>query len=74
MMSSTNKQHEEANQFALDLLMPEDKFRAKVDGGMKNIGELAEYFGVSAMAVRHRARTLGMKGHGLTKGYRNIEK
>lgn len=72
-MSNTNKEHEEANQFALDLLMPESIFRCKVSGGMTKIGDLAEYFQVSAMAVRHRARTLDMRGHGLSKGYRSVE-
>lgn len=71
-MSRNQKEHEEANQFALDLLMPEDGFRAKVESGCTNVGELAEYYGVSALAVRHRARTLGMKGHGV-RGYRKIE-
>lgn len=70
-MSNTQKEHQEANDFALDLLMPADHFREKVNSGITNVGELAEYYGVSAMAVRHRARTLGMSGHNVGE-YRKI--
>lgn len=62
-MSSTQQQHEEANDFAGALLMPEEEFRKKVEEGCTNVGDLAEFFQVPSMAVRHRARVLGMGGH-----------
>lgn len=51
-----------ANEFAAKLLMPEDKVRDFVDNkGIKNIGELAEKFGVSASAMKFRIISLGYK-------------
>ncbi len=64
-MSNEQQDHIEANLFALDLMMPPDDFRQTVEGGMDNLGDLAEHYQVSVLAVRHRARTLGFKGHGV---------
>jgi Zn-dependent peptidase ImmA (M78 family) len=51
-----------ANEFAAKLLMPEDKVRDFVDNqGIKNIGELAEKFEVSASAMKYRVVSLGYK-------------
>jgi len=51
-----------ANEFAAKLLMPEDTVRYLVDNkGVKNIGELAEKFGVSASAMKYRIISLGYK-------------
>jgi len=50
-----------ANDFASKLLMPEDKVRELVDSGIKNIGELAEQFGISASAMKYRVLSLGYK-------------
>jgi Zn-dependent peptidase ImmA (M78 family) len=51
-----------ANEFAAKLLMPEDKVRDFVDKQrIKNIGELAEKFGVSASAMKYRIISLGYK-------------
>lgn len=72
-MSENQEQHETANDYAMALLMPEKVFREKVASGLINVGDLAEHFKVPAMAVRHRARMLGMNGHGLRTGYRKIE-
>ena len=51
-----------ANEFAAKLLMPEDRVRNLVDNqGIKNIGELAEKFEVSASAMKYRIVSLGYK-------------
>jgi Zn-dependent peptidase ImmA (M78 family) len=51
-----------ANEFAAKLLMPEDKVRDFVDNqGIKNIGELAEKFEISASAMKYRIISLGYK-------------
>jgi Zn-dependent peptidase ImmA (M78 family) len=51
-----------ANEFASKLLMPEEKVRDLVDSqGIKNIGELAEKFEVSASAMKYRIVSLGYK-------------
>jgi Zn-dependent peptidase ImmA (M78 family) len=50
-----------ANEFAAKLLMPEDKVRESVNRGIKNIGELAEKFEVSASAMKYRIISLGYK-------------
>jgi Zn-dependent peptidase ImmA (M78 family) len=49
----------EANEFALKLLMPEETVRRLVDGGMKNIGDLATAMEVPAAAVIIRIEQLG---------------
>lgn len=55
----------EANQFAAELLMPEEEFKRYLDEVSSKVEDLAEYFGVSALAVRVRAKRLGYQGHGL---------
>jgi Zn-dependent peptidase ImmA (M78 family) len=61
----SNPMEVEANRFASELLMPEQMFRDKVRGFSGSIEEIAQYFKVSTLAVRVRAKILGMKGHGL---------
>lgn len=58
-MSSKGQDPEEiyANQFAAQLLMPEDKVRALHESGMRSI-VLAAKFGVSDEAMTHRLRSL----------------
>lgn len=55
----------QANEFASAILMPEDKFRKMVKEGVTDIEELARKFEVSTLALRIRAKNLGMTGHGL---------
>lgn len=55
----------QANSFANEILMPEDKFIEFVDNGIEDIDILAKKFNVSTMAVRIRAKMLGFSGHGL---------
>ena len=50
-----------ANEFAAKLLMPEDKVRTLINQGIKNIGILAQEFGVSASAMKYRVISLGYK-------------
>jgi Zn-dependent peptidase ImmA (M78 family) len=73
-MSNSDIQHREANDFALDLLVPAEDFKRKVSNGMTKVSDLADHYKVGALAIRHRARTLGMKGHGLIGGYKSIKK
>lgn len=49
----------QANDFALNLLLPEKDVRAAVDAGEKNIGKLAEKFGVPARVMKERLADLG---------------
>jgi Zn-dependent peptidase ImmA (M78 family) len=53
------------NKFAGEILMPESIFREQIKNGMTKISNLADYFGVSALALRVRAKYLGLEGHGL---------
>ena len=61
----SNPMEVEANRFASELLMPESIFRDKVKIFSGSIEAVAQYFKVSTLAVRVRAKILGMKGHGL---------
>lgn len=61
----SNPMEVEANRFAGELLMPELEFREKVKLFSGSIEAIAQYFKVSTLAVRVRAKNLGMKGHGL---------
>jgi Zn-dependent peptidase ImmA (M78 family) len=61
----SNPMEVEANRFASELLMPEQAFRDKVRVFSGSIEAIAQYFKVSTLAVRVRAKILGMKGHGL---------
>ena len=55
----------QANIFAGELLMPENEFKNEILIGVNTIPELANYFGVSTLAVRVRAKQLNLSGHGL---------
>lgn len=48
----------QANEFAADLLMPEDEFKKKAKDFSGSVSKLAEYFAVSALAVKVRASEL----------------
>jgi len=50
----------EANEFAAQLLMPEDEFKNAINSGKKSIAALAEKFQVSAAAIKYRAYKLGL--------------
>lgn len=64
--SSITDEHEfQANNFAGELLMPKDEFIKKINEGLNTIQELADYFNVSTLAVRVRAKQLNLSGHGL---------
>lgn len=49
----------QANDFAFNLLLPEKDVRAAVDAGEKNVGKLAEKFGVTARVMKERLVDLG---------------
>lgn len=55
----------QANLFAGDILMPKDEFLRQIRDGNSKIENLAEYFGVSTLAIRVRAKQLDLQGHGL---------
>jgi len=61
----TNKPEWQANDFASAILMPEDKFREMVRSGVSKVEALAKEFKVSTLALRIRAKNLGISGHGL---------
>ena len=50
-----------ANEFASQLLMPEEKVRSAITQGIKNLGELSERFNVSSAAMKVRVQELGYK-------------
>ena len=54
-----------ANQCAAEILMPEEVFMRVVQEKNGNISEVADDFGVSQLAVRYRAKSLEIEGHGL---------
>ncbi|WP_290705317.1 ImmA/IrrE family metallo-endopeptidase [Amphritea sp.] len=60
-----NRMETEANQFAAELLMPEDDFHSAISTGSQKVEDIAEFFHVSSMAVRIRAKSLGYQGHNL---------
>lgn len=59
------KEEYQANEFASALLMPESAFRREIKSGKVDVEELAKFFQVSTLALRLRAKNLGMAGHGL---------
>ena len=63
--SEPSKPEWQANDFASSILMPEDKFIEMVRSGVKKVEELAKEFQVSTLALRIRAKNLGISGHGL---------
>ena len=60
-----NKPEWQANGFASTILMPEDKFREMIRSGVSNVEMLAKEFKVSTLALRIRAKDIGISGHGL---------
>lgn len=48
-----------ANEFAAELLMPEDLISHAIDEGIKRLVDLAESFCVSVQAIKFRAKDLG---------------
>ena len=61
----TNELEISANNFASMLLMPEDEFNKQIDQGNDSVESLAEYFGVSTLAIQYRAKDLGYNGNGV---------
>lgn len=55
-----DKNEKQANDYASDLLIPEDKFRDEIDRGNKIITNLANTFNVSIAAIRYKAFKLGL--------------
>lgn len=55
----------QANDFASAILIPEDRFRDMVRSGESKVEVLAKEFKVSTLALRIRAKNLGISGHGL---------
>lgn len=51
---------QEANNFAANLLMPEDVFKKYIDSGVRKIVDLADRFQLSTSAIKYRAYKLGM--------------
>lgn len=60
-----NVLEQQANNFAAEILMPEEIFREEIRRTGGEISELAKRFGVSTLALRYRAKNLGMRGHGV---------
>ena len=50
-----------ANEFAANLLMPEDSIRKAIQTGTKNIEDLSSQFNVSIAAIKYRVLSLGYK-------------
>ena len=63
--SESSKIEWQANEFASNLLIPEQVFRQKINEGVTSIEKLANFFGVSTLALRIRAKKLNFNGHGL---------
>ena len=64
-MAKYDDLHYEANNFALELLMPKDLFDEFIKNVSGNVAEIAKHFQVPTMAVRNRAKQLGYDGHNL---------
>lgn len=60
-----NRIEYQANRYAGFILMPEDTFRSVSSTENGKVEAIASRFGVSSLAVRFRARDLGIDGHGL---------
>ncbi len=63
--ADTSKEELQANEFAGAILMPEEEIRKRVREGIRDVGKLADLFAVSTLALRIRAKNIGMTGHGL---------
>ncbi len=57
--ASSSNREKEANEFASQVLIPDDVFRQFVGERTRSITELADLFGVSPAAVRYKAFKLG---------------
>lgn len=64
-MSKYDSLHEEANNFALELLMPKADFDKFIGETCQDVKSIAKHFQVPSMAVRQRAKQLGYNGHNL---------
>lgn len=60
-----NRIEYQANQYAAEILMPETEFRQIVRAKNGEVSKIAECFDVSQLAVRYRAKSLEIAGHGL---------
>jgi Zn-dependent peptidase ImmA (M78 family) len=56
---NNNPIEKEANDFAANLLMPEEIFKSYINEGYNTIDALADKFGLSTSAVKYRAYKLG---------------
>lgn len=54
MFRQTNPIEKQANDFAMQLLMPEDMVRKAVNEGVRNVGMLADRFGVPSTRMKER--------------------
>jgi predicted transcriptional regulator len=63
--SESTREEMQANSFASEILIPEADFRQRVREGTNRIEDLAQIYAVSTLALRIRAKNLGMSGHGL---------
>jgi Zn-dependent peptidase ImmA (M78 family) len=54
----------QANQYAAEILMPKNVFLATARSVGGDISKIASAFKVSTLAVRYRAKELGLDGHG----------
>lgn len=57
---NTDEKEQQANNFAAELLMPEDEFKSFINKGDNTILKLADRFQLSTAAVRYRAYKLGL--------------
>ncbi len=64
-MPKYDQLHHDANNFALELLMPKKSFDKFVSETAQDVATIAKHFQVPTMAVRHRAKQLGYDGHNL---------
>lgn len=62
---TVSPEEREANNFAGEILMPTEQFLKNINSGNNSIQGLADEFEVSTLAVRVRAKQLGLNGHGL---------
>lgn len=60
-----NVVEQQANNFAAEILMPEEIFREEIRRTSGDVAVIARRFGVSTIALRYRAKNLGMRGHGV---------
>ena len=58
-----NPVEKEANDFASELLIPQEKFRQYLREGIRNIADLSDKFNVSVSAIRYKAYKLGYLNH-----------